>query len=133
MEVKILSLTQNDIDIYLLEVKKAINDNRYRIEKNPLRQENINLFLEYILDESKAKDILINLNSLDFSEVLQNKNVGFEHEQLYVFGKNVVLLERFGNEEKNVPLYIKLNKLDNCFVIVISFHIQKYPIKYKFK
>lgn len=27
----------------------------------------------------------------------------------------------------------KLNKLENCFVIVISFHEQKYPLTYYFK
>ena len=30
-------------------------------------------------------------------------------------------------------LYIKFNKLENCFVIVISFHEQKYPLTYYFR
>ena len=55
---------------------------------------------------------------------------GFEHEKLYVFGKDVIPLERNGTEEKTVPLYIKFNKLENCFVIGISFHEQKYPLTY---
>ena len=38
-----------------------------------------------------------------------------------------------GTEEKMVSLYIKVNKLENCFVIVISFHEQKYPLTYYFK
>ena len=45
-----------------------------------------------------------------------------EHETLYIFGKEVLLIERYGTAEKLVPLYIKFNKLDNEFVIVISFH-----------
>ena len=28
---------------------------------------------------------------------------------------------------------IKFNKLENCFVIVISFHEQKYPLTYYFR
>ena len=30
-------------------------------------------------------------------------------------------------------LYIKFNKLDHCYVIVVSLHEQNYPIKYYFK
>lgn len=52
---------------------------------------------------------------------------------MYVFGKDVNLLERNGTEEKTVSLYIKFNKLENCFIIVISFHEQKYPLTYYFK
>ena len=50
-----------------------------------------------------------------------------------VFGRDVILLERNGTEEKTVSLYIKFNKLDDCFVIVISFHEQKYPLTYYFR
>ena len=71
--------------------------------------------------------------SFDFSEILQNEHKGFEHELLYVFGKNVELLERIGNVSKIVPLYIKFNKLDNCYIIVVSLHEQKYPLNYYFK
>lgn len=42
-------------------------------------------------------------------------------------------LERNGTEEKTVSLYIKFNKLENCFVIVISFHEQKHLLTYYFK
>lgn len=70
---------------------------------------------------------------MDFSEILQNKHAGYEHERLYVFGKDVKLLERTGNKEKTVSLYIKFNKLEKCFVIIISFHEQKYPLNYYFR
>lgn len=122
-----------DIDAYLCEVKEAIRKNRYRIEKNHRRQDNINLFFDYVIDEEKAREILLSLTASDFSEILSNEHKGYEYEKLYVFGKDVELLERFGHKCKKVSLYIKLNKLDHCFVIVISFHKQKYPIKYYFK
>lgn len=119
---------QKDIEQYLSEVKEAVENNNYRLDRNARRQDNIHLFLDYVIDEAKAKEIILSLTVMDFSEILQN-----EHEQLYVFGKDVVLLERNGTEEKTVSLYIKFNKLENCFVIVISFHEQKYPLTYYFK
>lgn len=62
----ILNVTQNDIDVYLTEVKEAIQNNRYRIERNSRRQDNINLFLNYVIDEIMAKDILLGLTATDF-------------------------------------------------------------------
>ena len=116
-----MNIDQNDIEQYLSEVKEAVE------------KDNINLFLDYVIDEAKAKEIILSLTAMDFSEILQNEHKGFEHERLYVFGKDVVLLERTGTEEKTVSLYIKFNKLENCFVIVISFHEQKYPLTYYFR
>ena len=127
----ILGITLKDIDAYLIKVKNAIRKNRYRIEMNSRRQDNRELFLTYVIDEEMAKDILMGLTATDFSERLQNEHEG--DEMLYVFGKDVELLERMGNESKIVSLYIKFNKLDNCYVIVVSLHEQKYPIKYYFK
>ena len=128
-----MEITKNDIELYLAEVKDSIQKDQYRIERNSRRLDNLNLFLDYVIDETKAKDILMGLTAMDFSEVLQNEHKGFEHEQLYVFSKDVELLERTGSERKQVSLYIKFNKLENCYVIVVSLHEQKYPIKYYFK
>lgn len=128
-----MNISRCEIEKYLLEVKNAIQGNRYRIEWNSHRQDNINLFLDYVIDETKAKDILLGLTVTDFSEVRHNEHKGYEHELLYVFGKDVELLERTGNKSKTVSLYIKFNKMDNCYVIVVSLHEQKYPIRYYFK
>ncbi len=128
-----MNIRKEDIEQYLFEVKEAVENNRYRLDRNAKRQDNINLFLDYIIDEAKAKEIILSLTVIDFSDILQNEHKGFEHERLYVFGKDVTLLERNGTEEKTVSLYIKFNKLENCFVIVISFHEQKYPLTYYFK
>ena len=128
-----LDVTLNDIEVYLSEVKEAIRKNRYRLELNSRRQDNRDLFLTYVLDETMAKDILLGLTATDFSEILQNEHKGYEHELLYVFGKDIELLERMGNACRTVSLYIKFNKMDNCYVIIISLHEQKYPINYYFK
>ncbi|HUM84427.1 MAG TPA: hypothetical protein PLN48_11765 [Lachnospiraceae bacterium] len=124
----------DDIDKYLTEVKAAVAINNYRISLNEHRPDNRELFADYIIDEAKAKEILISLNAEDFSEVRNNDHKGFEHELLYIFGKDVRLLERFGSaEEKTFSLYIKFNKLDNSFIIVVSFHEQEWPMRYAFK
>lgn len=129
----LLIIDKKNIEQYLSEVKEAVGNNRYRLDRNARRQDNINLFLDYVVDEAKAKEIILSLTPMDFCEILQNEHVGYEHERLYVFGKDVNLLERNGTEEKTVSLYIKFNKLENCFIIVISFHEQKYPLTYYFK
>ncbi|SEF85631.1 hypothetical protein SAMN04487934_10475 [Eubacterium ruminantium] len=126
-------ITQEEIEEYLSDVKKAVSEDRYRLDRNSRRQDNIDLFINYVIDESKAKDIILSLEVMDFSEIVQNEHVGFEHEMLYIFGKDVLLLERTGTEEVTVSLYIKFNKLENNYVIVISFHEQHYPLNYYFR
>ena len=128
-----MDIDKKDIELYLSEVKEAVENGRYRLDRNARRQDNINLFLDYVINEAKVREIILSLTEMDFSGILRNEHKGFEHEQLYVFGKDVVLLERTGTEEKTVSLYIKFNKLENCFVVVISFHEQKYPLTYYFR
>ena len=106
-----MNIDQKDIEKYLSEVKDAVEKDNYRLDRNARRQDNINLFLDYVIDEAKAKEIILSLTAMDFSEILQNEHKGFEHEKLYVFGKDVILLERNGTEEKTVSLYIKFNKI----------------------
>lgn len=127
-----MSVTLKEIENYLSDIRTAVRSGRYRIDRNTKRQANMDLFLNYVIDEEKAKEILLDLKATDFSEIRQNDHKGYENEMLYIFGKDVKLLERFGRKEKKVFLYIKFNKLENCFVIVISFHEQRYPIKYYF-
>ena len=40
-----------------------------------------------------------------------------------------ISLERYGDAEKEIELYIKFKKESNDYVIVISFHEAKYPVK----
>lgn len=128
-----MDVTLEDIEKYLEEVKTAINAGRYRVEMNYNRQDNLDLYIEYIITEEKRKQILLSLEASDFSEIRHNTHKGYEHELLYVFGKDVNLLRRFSPGEEQVSLYIKFNKLESKYVIVISFHKQRHPIKYMFK
>ena len=111
-----MDIDKKDIELYLSEVKEAVENGRYRLDRNARRQDNINLFLDYVINEAKVREIILSLTEMDFSGILRNEHKGFEHERLYVFGKDVILLERNGTEEKTVSLYIKFNKLDGCFL-----------------
>lgn len=128
-----MNVTIEDVEMYLEDVKEAINAGRYRIAMNENRQDNRDLFVDYVISEEQRKQILLSLEVADFSEIRHNTHKGYEHELLYVFGKDVKLLNRFGSEEEQVSLYIKFNKLESLYVIVISFHKQKYPLNYKFR
>ena len=128
-----VNVTIEDVEMYLEDVKEAINAGRYRIAMNENRQDNRDLFVDYVISEEQRKQILLSLEAADFSEIRHNTHKGYEHELLYVFGKDVKLLNRFGSEEEQVSLYIKFNKLESLYVIVISFHKQKYPLNYKFR
>lgn len=128
-----MRIEAKDIERYLSEMKNAVENNRYRIDRNSKRQDNMELFLKYVIDEARAREIILSLTPADFSHILQNEHKGYEYEKLYVFGRDVTLLERSGSGKRKVSLYIKFNKLESNFVIVISFHEQKYPLTYYFK
>lgn len=44
-----MDIRRNDIEVYLKEVKCAVEQNRYRIELNPKRQDNLNLFFNWLI------------------------------------------------------------------------------------
>ena len=128
-----MAISITEVEAYLNDVKEAIARDQYQIDMNLRRPDNRALFAKYVISEAQARDILLSLTPEDFSEVRNNEHKGYEHELLYIFGKDVPLLERYGDDLKTVSLYIKFNKLENQYVIVISFHEQKYPLKYPFK
>lgn len=122
-------IDESEINDYLGEAKKLILDGKFRIALNSNRLTNLSLFDEYLLNEESVKSILLNLTVYDFCEKVQNKHANFNHEWLYIFGKEINLMKRFEEKSEKVPLYIKFNKL----LIVVSFHKQKYPLVYYFQ
>ena len=56
-----MSINKKDIEQYLSEVKDAVGNDRYRLDRNSKRQDNINLFLDYVIDETKVKNIILSL------------------------------------------------------------------------
>ena len=132
MKVNLL-IDESEINDYLGEAKKLILDGKFRIALNSNRLTNLSLFDEYLINEESVKSILLNLTVYDFCEKVQNKHANFNHEWLYVFGKEIDLIKRFEEKSEMVPLYIKFNKLEDKFLIVVSFHKQKYPLVYYFQ
>ena len=63
---KVLNIDQKDIEQYLSELKEAVEKDNYRLDRDTRRQDNINLFLDYVIDETKAKEIILSLTVMDF-------------------------------------------------------------------
>lgn len=125
-----MEVTIDEVRDYLSEVKKYISDGRYQISP---RSKNQSIYIDYVFSEERCKEILMDLEVEDFSDTVQNEHSQYPEEILYIFGKEVSLLPKQGGSEETVALYIKFNKLTNLYVIVISFHKQDYPLRYKFK
>lgn len=103
-----MDIDKKDIELYLSEVKEAVENGRYRLDRNARRQDNINLFLDYVINEAKAREIILSLTEMDFSGILRNEHKGFEHEQLYVFGKDVILWREMEQRKKQFPCILNL-------------------------
>lgn len=125
-----MNITKSDVEQYLSDVFHAVNTGRYQISA---RQKNQELYIDYVFTEEDAKQVILSLTAYDFSDAVQNEHPQYHEEILYIFGKDVKLLPRYGNSEETVSLYIKFNKLTNQYVIIISFHKQQHPLTYKFK
>ena len=124
-----MDLSFAEVEEYLTNVKKAVKEGRYEIERNANREANSLLFRNYLISEEDAKEIIYDLTPMDFSEAVRNRKPQYADEILYIFGKEVKLLERYGNAEKEIELYIKFKREINDYVIVISFHEAKYSVK----
>ena len=126
----LLNVTKAHIEQYLYEIHEAVRNGNYQIAS---RYKNMDMYIEYVFTEKDAEKLLLSLRTEDFSKVVKNAHPGYQEEALYIFGKEVTLLPRFGGGEENVPFYLKLNKLAGSYVIVISLHRQKIPLSYPFR
>jgi len=127
--------TKEQIGIVLKTIKDCIGENRYVISKNENRQENIDFINADNLTSKKQKEILMRIEPEDFCHTLQNTNLGFEHEVLYVFCPQVILFN-FDGEKESVDIYTKFNVIDIASamrVVIISFHKRNKPIDYLFR
>ena len=125
-----MNVTKSDVEQYLSDVFAAVNVGRYQISS---RQKNQDIYMDYVFTEEDAKKVILSLTVYDFSHAVQNDHPQHPEEILYIFGKDINLMPRYGDSEEKVSLYIKFNKLTNQYVVVISFQKQEYPLTYKFK
>ena len=87
-------IDESEINDYLGEAKKLILDGKFTIALNSNRLTNLSLFDEYLINEESVKSILLNLTVYDFCEKVQNKHANFNHEWLYVFGKEINFMKK---------------------------------------
>lgn len=123
---------KNEVKQYLLVVCELVRKGQYHIERNENREANDALFLNYLIDERKAAEIITQLEVNNFCGRVEDRSLQ-SSEMLYIFGRNVTLQKRFEDGFDEVELYIKLKKTKNHFVVVISFHESKYPMEYYFE
>jgi len=124
-----------EIDLLLYKIKSCVENNNYIISQNENRQENIDFINEYNLRTENQKSILMKIKTNDFCYSVQNTNIGYENEVLYVFAPQVNLINADGNIE-TVDVYIKFNIIElpsGLRTIVISFHKRNKPIDYLFR
>ena len=127
--------TKEDIENILCIIKKCIECNKYTISFNQNRRENIAFVNDYNIRSDKQKRILLNIKVDDFCHSLQNTNVGYEHEVLYVFVPQVSLFN-IDDVEEVIDIYTKFNIIDygdTSRTIVISFHKCNKEIDYAFR
>ena len=127
--------SQTEIEVFLKKMHDCVRENRFIISIKENRQENIDFINEFNIDNRKQKEILLNIKTEDFCHSLQNTNVGFEYEVLYVFCPRVTLYN-IDDVEELVDIYIKFNLIEGQNrnrAIVISFHKRNKPIGYLFR
>lgn len=122
---------QEDINRYLEDTKELFKNNKYIISYNDNRRENYQLIMDYVISEYDKKMILLSIISDNFVKRESNTKEKYHNEIMYVFGKNVDLMNRDTGELEQVQLYIKMCVI-SAFCTVVSFHKAKYPIHYAF-
>lgn len=127
--------SREEIEAILAKIKACVCAGKYSISLNERRQENIDFINEYNIRSDKQKSILMQIEVEDFCHSLQNTNIGYEYEVLYVFVPQVQLFNADG-EEETVDVYTKFNVIDlpsGSRAVVISFHKRNKPIDYLFR
>jgi hypothetical protein len=127
--------TKEQIVAILEKIQKCVHQNHYTISKNANRKENMDFINNYNLSSARQKDILLKIEPDDFCHSLKNLNLGFEHEVLYVFCPQMVLIN-FEGEEELVDIYTKFNIIEydsGKRVVTISFHKRNKPLDYLFR
>lgn len=123
-------LTIQDIEQYLKEAKDLVRKNKCLVSP---REKNLSLIAMYQFNEDDYKKVILSLEPTDFCKTVNNDNEKFKDEILYIFRKEKLLKRRDGNENIKVPLYIKINKLHDHILIIVSFHEMEHTLKYAFK
>jgi hypothetical protein len=116
-------------------IQDCVRRDKYIVSNNENRRENVEFFHRYNLTSARQKEIILKIKPEDFCHLKQNRNIGYEYENLYVFCPQVNLYN-FDGEVGLVDIYLKFN-IVNCAdskrVIIISFHKRNYSVEYLFR
>lgn len=64
-----MNVTKSDVEAYLLDVFDAVKAGRYQISPRPKNQ---SIYIDYVLTEADAKNVILSLTAEDFSDAVQN-------------------------------------------------------------
>lgn len=132
---KLINFTPDEIKDYLDKFRKCILEGKYSISQNENRQENIDFIEDYKINTKKEHEILLGLQFDEFCYAVENDNINFAHEVLYIFCKQHEL--DFWGTLEAVDIYIKVNMIEtrrgDLLSIVVSFHKRNFEITYLFR
>jgi hypothetical protein len=127
-----------DIQDYLDIVCRLIDDGKRTLEITKdckIRKKNIKFMRKYKLKEKNIDELMKSLIVKDFCYAVDEENVNFSDERLFVFCPQKEL-DYFGINE-SVDIYIKLKKHtmkdDSEIVLYMSFHEREKEITYLFR
>lgn len=123
--------TEESVTAYLDSFFDCLRKRKFKICYD--RRKNCDFFDDYFLGTEDLYNILLELNHLNFCDILINNNPRYPRELLYVFGIKKEF-EQLGEIEE-IELYIKVNvqsEEDSKFSIIISLHPAEYPMTYRF-
>ena len=126
---------REEISVVLQKIQECVSSGKYLIARNENRVENVAFIREYQLTSKKQQRLLMEIEVDDFCHSLQNINIGYEHEILYVFCPQVTLFN-LDDEEIQLDMYTKFNILElsaDRKVVVVSFHERNKSIDYLFR
>lgn len=63
-----MNISYEEVKQYVADIKAAVQAGWYRIVKNRKRQANTDLYRDYVIDEEKTRNILLDLTAEDFCE-----------------------------------------------------------------
>ena len=122
---KYINHTKEEIEEYLERIKKCVIKGKFIVPQTDNRIENPEFIEKYKLKSSKIKDMILNVDVLDFCYSVDNYNS--VNEKMYIFTKEYELYEWGINNI--VLVYIKFVLKNNDYVVVVSFHQPNKKIK----
>lgn len=120
--------TEEEIEAFLLIIRKQINMGKFIVLNSKSREKNKIFIEEYRLNSNKQRQMVLALETKDFCYSVDDYN---NAERLYIFCKEYEL-DNWGIIQK-IDVYIKIALKKDDFVVVISFHEPERKIKKLFK